>query len=76
MTGRNDSDYFTQRERSERAAAKQAASPQARRVHQELAQEYAERARRGESNSSRPVDGTCDIQGTRSRLTIIAPSAR
>jgi hypothetical protein len=33
--------YFEQRERAERAAAKKATSPQARRAHQELAQRYA-----------------------------------
>lgn len=39
--------YFRNRERAERAAAKKAASEAARRVHQELAQEYAALARRG-----------------------------
>lgn len=38
-------EYFRRRERAERAAAKHAASEAARRVHQELAQEYAERIR-------------------------------
>ena len=33
--------YFHRRERAERAAAKKAASDSARRVHQELAQNYA-----------------------------------
>ena len=37
-------EYFERRERAERAAAKNAASPQARRIHQELAQNYAELA--------------------------------
>jgi hypothetical protein len=36
-------DYFRRRERMERAAAKNAASEVARRVHQELAQQYAQR---------------------------------
>ena len=33
--------YFERRERAERAAAKSATCPQARRVHQEMAQIYA-----------------------------------
>jgi hypothetical protein len=37
-------EYFQQRERAERAAAKNAASVEARRVHQELARNYAELA--------------------------------
>jgi hypothetical protein len=37
-------EYFERRERAERAAAKNAASPQARRIHEELAQNYAELA--------------------------------
>ena len=37
--------YFKRRELAERAAAKNATSDVARRVHQELAQGYAERAR-------------------------------
>lgn len=39
-------DYLRYRERVERAAAKYAQSDAARRVHQELAQEYAELIRR------------------------------
>jgi hypothetical protein len=39
-------DYLRMRERAERAAAKNAASEAARRVHQELAQCYAEQLRR------------------------------
>jgi hypothetical protein len=35
-------EYFRRRELAERAAAKSAASAIARRVHQELAQHYAE----------------------------------
>ena len=35
-------DYFRQRERTERAAAKNAASEAARRAQQQLAQEYAQ----------------------------------
>jgi hypothetical protein len=36
-----DHTYFKQRERNERAAAKQAANIEARRVHQQLAAQYA-----------------------------------
>jgi hypothetical protein len=42
---RKSADYWRGRERAERAAAKQARSPLARAVHQELAQEYAARVR-------------------------------
>jgi hypothetical protein len=42
---RPDQDYFLARERIERAAAKSATCPNARRVHQELAQNYAALAR-------------------------------
>ena len=42
---RMSADYWRVRERAERAAAKKAESPLARAVHQELAQEYAERVR-------------------------------
>ena len=37
-------EYFEQREQAERAAARNAASLEARRVHQELARNYAELA--------------------------------
>jgi hypothetical protein len=37
----NTAEYYRARERAERAAAKEAACPQARRAHQELAQAYA-----------------------------------
>jgi hypothetical protein len=37
-------EYFERREMAERAAAKNAATPQARRIHEELAQNYAELA--------------------------------
>ena len=43
--------YFRSREQAERAAAKSAASEQARRVHQELAQGYAVLVRTGEVTS-------------------------
>ena len=39
-------DYFHRRERDERAAAKRAASGEARRIHQQLAQNYADLARK------------------------------
>ncbi len=42
---RMSADYWRARERAERAAAKKAGSSLARAVHQELAQEYAERVR-------------------------------
>ena len=50
-------DYFRRRERAERAAAKNAASPQARRIHQQLAQNYAELAQqlRGVAGSRQPL---------------------
>jgi hypothetical protein len=38
-------EYFHKRERDERAAAKRARSGEARRIHQELAQNYALLAR-------------------------------
>jgi hypothetical protein len=41
----NELEYFRQRERMERAAAKNATSAQARGIHQELAQVYAKRSR-------------------------------
>lgn len=45
MKDENSEQYFRRRERDERMAAKQAASEIARRIHQELAQEYADRVR-------------------------------
>ena len=62
-------EYFERRERVERAAAKRAASPEARRVHQELAQRYAELATH---RSSPEQDERC---AAHSGLTIIAQSA-
>lgn len=47
MTDRETQDYWKRREQAERAAAKNAASEIARRVHQELAQSYADRLRNG-----------------------------
>lgn len=46
MLDQDSQNYFRQRERAERAAAKQAASDAARRAHQELAQSYAELLRK------------------------------
>jgi hypothetical protein len=47
----SSAEYWRTRERAERAAAKNAGSPMAHAVHRELAQEYAERVRRLESES-------------------------
>ncbi|HVM37980.1 MAG TPA: hypothetical protein VM265_06310 [Sphingomicrobium sp.] len=41
----DDRDYFRRREARERAAAKKASSEAARRIHQQLAQNYADLAR-------------------------------
>lgn len=41
MVDKGRMDYFRWREQAERAAAKNAQSEAARRIHQELAQEYA-----------------------------------
>ena len=46
-------DYCRSRERKERAAAKQASSVLARRIHQELAQAYASKANGGDGRGSR-----------------------
>jgi len=45
MADRETQDYWRRREQAERVAAKNAASDVVRRVHQELAQGYAERLR-------------------------------
>jgi hypothetical protein len=42
MFDQKSADYFRRRELAERAAAKSAASQAARRIHQELAQEYVQ----------------------------------
>ncbi len=42
MLDQEAADYFRRRERSERAAAKNAPSEAARRIHQELAESYAQ----------------------------------
>ncbi len=41
----SSAEYFRRRERDERAAAKAAANESARRIHQQMAQNYAARAR-------------------------------
>ena len=46
MLDEKSADYFRRRELAERAAAKKALSGAARRVHQELAQGYAELLRK------------------------------
>jgi hypothetical protein len=46
MIDHDSIDYFRRRELAERAAAKGAASLAARRIHQELAQEYVQLLRR------------------------------
>lgn len=46
MLDQESLEYFRRRERAERAAAKTAESEAARRVHQELAQGYAQLLRR------------------------------
>ena len=46
MIDPESADYFRRRELAERAAAKGAASQAARRIHQELAQEYVQLLRR------------------------------
>lgn len=47
MLDETSQDYFRRRERAERAAAKWASSSAARRIHQELAQNYADLLRDG-----------------------------
>ena len=41
----HDADYLARREAQERMAAEQSADPSARRVHQVLAEQYAQRLR-------------------------------
>jgi hypothetical protein len=48
MAEQESIEYFRRREQAEREAAKQAASAEARRVHQELAQQYAELQRKAD----------------------------
>jgi hypothetical protein len=63
---RTDQEYFRERERSERAAAKNSACPNVRRVHQELAQTYAALAR-GEAGPAYVRSGSRPRRG----LTIV-----
>ncbi len=53
MLNHESQEYFRQRERAERAAAKNARTDVARRIHQELAQGYAALLR-GPTNPLRP----------------------
>lgn len=53
MLDQDSADYFRRRERSERAAAKSALSESARRIHQELAESYAQLLR-GPGDDRRP----------------------
>jgi hypothetical protein len=53
----SSADYWRARERAERAAAESASSPLARGVHQELAEEYAERVRRLQGPGAEPSGG-------------------
>ena len=43
MLEQDSADYFRRRERTERAAAKNALTEAARRIHEELAESYARR---------------------------------
>lgn len=48
-------DYFRRRERAERAAAKNAATEAARRIHQQLAQGYAALLRKPGASPNQPT---------------------
>jgi len=48
-------EYYRTRERAERAAAKTASCPEARRAHQELAQAYADLAADGGTHNVSPA---------------------
>jgi hypothetical protein len=61
-----DHSYYEQRERAERAAAKHAASAEARRVHQQLAINYAALVRNLAEATAQLEDGPAT-----SRLTIL-----
>ena len=61
-----DRRYYERRERVERAAAKQAASADARRVHQQLAVNYAALVRNPARGTGQLEDGPAT-----SRLTIL-----
>jgi len=55
MSNSESQDYFRRRERAERAAAKNAATEAARRIHQELAQGYAALLRKPDEISNQPI---------------------
>jgi hypothetical protein len=55
MSNSESHDYFRRRERAERAAAKNAATEAARRIHQQLAQGYAALLRKFDSSSRPPA---------------------
>ncbi len=63
-------EYLERRERMERAAAKNATCPEARRVHQQLAQEYVSRIRRQQDAAEGPAGGP----PPRPTLSIVAGS--
>ena len=67
---RRSGEYFKLREQAERAAAKKAGSPQARRIHQELAQNYAVLAQQERDAV------TAVAEQERPRFTIVAPPER
>ena len=48
MPDQKSLEYFRRREQAERDAAKQASSEEARRVHEELAENYSELLRGGD----------------------------
>jgi len=55
MSNSESHDYFRRRERAERAAAKNAATEAARRIHQQLAQGYAALLRKFDSPNRPPA---------------------
>lgn len=55
MSNFESQDYFRRRERAERAAAKNAATEAARRIHQELAQGYAALLRKPGDIANQPI---------------------
>lgn len=61
-------EYFRRRERAERAAAKRASCPQARWVHQELAQHYAATQREAGSTQA-------EMRTARPLLSIVVPTS-
>ncbi len=66
--------YFEQRERVERAAAKRASCPQARRAHQELAQHYARLARHEPQHEPQHEPMRVEMNG-RPTLSIVVPAS-